>query len=1647
MPKRLVISPISIDLGSKSTGVYFAHYQAGSSLGEIEKEGKVYQLEKNAFTLMMPERTARRHQRRGYKRRQMVKRLFRLIWCQEFGLEWDVKTQQTIGFLFNRRGFSYLSEEYDAEALKYFPEPAFRELPEAVQNQFGEIRDTCNLDEKMSEWKQHGRSEIKEIFKSVIEKPKKIKRNLLIINRTKLLKESCKTRIGGSQIEVNKRTQDKFRLNEWILDAWDDMGIVGLHCIRDEGRTVDLAEKLNQKSSSVASEILSSLPTDLEKENAELNASIWNFDAEKFKLEKASFDPIETSNNSNRVNKRILQARKNWLRTHIHHFAFALHTVIQELSTGARHRSKYFQEIKDTLECVNHQHGYLNSFCTRLHSGEFRIQNGTSLTPQSLANLIGHLSNLELKPLRKYFNEKRHKQGDYWDRSRLKDQFEHWILREWRVNPEKDLDKAPGAEYDYQKLRSICKAHQGSVVEFWLEQSPLFTIPPYQDKNNRRPPKCQSLVLNTEFLDNDYRDWRIWLKELLRLPEVKGYLGNYKKEMEELKSSKGTAYFGGKLTNSPQRDSGCRTAKDLDARILQFLLDRVKDEDVLKLNEIFSHTKKIRQQQSSRKDREKTREKLAKAMNCSRLPDNFKTRPNYDDSGVFAQGSFMHLICNYYKNRQKARDGRIFIHPEYRLIKGRGFKKTGRFEDRDHLLTYCNHKPRQKRYQLISDIAGLFQISPKQLKKRTKSNDHTELTIWLKNIKGLKTNSADAAKEQKKFRGQLKDKILEVWGESNSHEELFKLVKKCLEVCGEIGSRLYDESQSEKWNQSLQDHPASAVFLLAQINNIAFKERRGNAKTCSVCSLDNAQRMQMFEKSVKAQRLPAIPTRLIDGAVMRLARILGAAIAKDKWLKIEKNLSSGIEVRIPIITESNRFQFEPNLLELKRPYLDAREYNKRKREFNSSDLKKIQHSKRNRVRKSTQISPYSGVTLGNTGDIDHIIPRAHPKWGTLNDEANLIFTSEQDNRANKGDSEFSLSDLHPHYKRHVFGTADDSRIEKRIKDTIGDGQGGQFKFGRYFNFINLTKEQRKAFRHALFLKAGDPLRELVISTINHRTKSLVNGTQRYFAEVLANALYKKAKRIDKHHLLSFDYFGVEARDNSRGDGIHNLRHDLVTYYRPDLASYSKSDNSPQKPYSHLLDAQVAFCMVADAHRGSGSLRLELGKTGIWSRVDQLVSQMENAHFRVYDDSLFKAIQVEPKNFREVSLERRKPDRQYFKHRSIHRDGMYAEHYLPILVHRKLSEVRIGFDWKNSFPLKDYKPNREKLNFALQFNRKKKLLALNEEDTFQTLRSQLIQVGFKSKNDYFCISLNTRMIHSHYIENYNTAKGCQVYSNEMNFLRKKLSYRTEKKQITTLDDAKKILNNGQNFKLSKDQGNLILPVRNEWKMLIDAWEKSSELENGEFLRGFFRYRHQHPHKKFRQVYSLPIKSNQGHRLLKRKSWNNSPIFQIVNDSNSQKLGAKAFIPVCNSEGKIGKLLSESAKSQNTFFLKRQKYNSERSDTVKLIDTEKWHRVELNESLKRNGVTELEYRIEDNTRPRIRFKFDQQVAREKIEEIFQDPLLKPRKDSFQKLKEKFLTNLNSNEFELMEYKADGFSNEIKSSLSKILQQYYFGDSNET
>ena len=206
------------------------------------------------------------------------------------------------------------------------------------------------------------------------------------------------------------------------------------------------------------------------------------------------------------------------------------------------------------------------------------------------------------------------------------------------------------------------------------------------------------------------------------------------------------------------------------------------------------------------------------------------------------------------------------------------------------------------------------------------------------------------------------------------------------------------------------------------------------------------------------------------------------------------------------------------------------------------------------------------------------------------------------------------------------------------------------------------------------------MRDKVINTINNKNRALVNGTQRYFAEVLANALYKKAKHIGREGLLSFDYYGVEAQFSTRGDGISDLRK-LYEDDNSKIAEYAKSRDIKQQAYSHLLDAQLAFVIVADAHRKEGGLKLQIDNKTRKEPYDEETGE-------VYDDML-KYIQVLDDEFKTRKLSRKTPSEIFSAHRSFTRDTFYADHYVPVLLKYEDNSVvvKIGFNWQNSVELK------------------------------------------------------------------------------------------------------------------------------------------------------------------------------------------------------------------------------------------------------------------------------------------------------------------------------------------------------------------------
>ena len=1248
------ISPVSIDLGAENTGVYFTHYKAGANPDDVGKEakGKVYRLSKDGYTLLMASRTAARHQRRGYDRRQMAKRLFKLIWTKHFNLPWGEDVEKTVGFLMNRRGFSFLTEEYNEEALNQFPQEVFDLLPDAAKKILqadGGQGDDNAIGARILQIAQEdgGQEKLRSAIEAIEAKQKPIKRELFVIGLAKKLEVLCKAHAEGAEAK-GKKGKDALKVSEWVLREWQKRGLLGLEQCQTQNKQAnigDFARGLGAQQARILEKSAKDFLAKHEAKQKELKASVWNFsdNVDSYSLEKEQ-------EFFNKPDEDAKEAMRKWEKAQIHHLFFALKKTWAEIKGGARYRLRYFEEIEEVLGERKHKHGYLKRFCGALHGGKF-----SPLGEDNLAFLLGHIGNMELKPLRKYFNSPAHKKGDFWDEKRLSEYADRWMFKEWRVG-EKDKLKQEGGKGDYAKLRGLWKQRQGGIVDFWLATPPVFTIPPYQDNNNRRPPKCQSLLLSPDFLDENFKGWQSWLAALRGC--AGGYLDGYKAALQNVKSGAGNSYFveDEKKIDGKHRINA-RSRRHLEARELQFLLDRVKAEDPLNLNEIYSRCKKLRQILSAngKSGAKAARGELQNALAESALPENLKAGQKENDNAVFEQNSFLFLVCEYYKQRQRARDGRIFIHPQYRQSDLRGYANTGRFDDKKRLLAYCNHKPRQKQRQMFFDLAGLLQTSPaalaEKLQKAVGGIGASHIEQWLANVAAVERTAEKAANAQKERRGGLKIEIQNVYGllfynppkdgekhgkkevaailrksKVNEAQKLYSLCEDANEKCLRIVCAAHGEAAQGKW--AAEKNRAKAVYLLAQIYNLVYRERSGFSSVCAVCSVDNAQRMLSgAEQEAKAQRLPAIATRLIDGAVKRMARIVGGAIAEEKWQDIEPSLKGGERVLMPVVIEANRFEFEPSLKALK---------GKRDKGEKGDPLS----DKKERIKRAGRdVCPYTGAAIvDGDGDLDHIIPRSGA-WGTLNDEANLIWASDDGNKRVKRDRVLGLGDLANPYLQEQFGTTDTGEIEGRIVAVLGDGDGDEFKFGVYRSFINLSPQEQLMFRHALFLPGNHPLRAKVIKAIGNRSRTFVNGTQRFFAETLANALHRKALAIGKADLLSFDYFEIQAWDNTRGQGIKDMREELTKHYRADLEGYDK-DGNPQKSYSHLLDAQIAFCMALDAHQQEGSLGVNMRGMGLWSRVDAEGEMAQDKSGKAHDAGLFNAVCVEPGDYEE-ELKRRK----------------------------------------------------------------------------------------------------------------------------------------------------------------------------------------------------------------------------------------------------------------------------------------------------------------------------------------------------------------------------------------------------------------------
>src|SRR5690554_4156190 len=167
----------------------------------------------------------------------------------------------------------------------------------------------------------------------------------------------------------------------------------------------------------------------------------------------------------------------------------AVHSMLISLDFGHQHRKKYLEKIEQELQAD----ARLNAVVAALGA-------------EQLFFLLGNISNFQLRNLRWYFNDPTMKQGDKYDAERLNRSVVRW-LQGWRPETEEEIHNRRKA------LKHITDV--ADILEALSTLHPQYTIPPYEDQNNRRPPKDQTLWLNPKALHKEYG--KVWLQWVQRL--------------------------------------------------------------------------------------------------------------------------------------------------------------------------------------------------------------------------------------------------------------------------------------------------------------------------------------------------------------------------------------------------------------------------------------------------------------------------------------------------------------------------------------------------------------------------------------------------------------------------------------------------------------------------------------------------------------------------------------------------------------------------------------------------------------------------------------------------------------------------------------------------------------------------------------------------------------------------------------------------------------------------------------------------------------------------------------------------------------------------------------------------------------------------
>jgi len=995
-------------------------------------------------------------------------------------------------------------------------------------------------------------------------------------------------------------------------------------------------------------------------------------------------------------------------------FITLLNAYISSLKTGAVSRRKYLQFLKDELQ----QRGHLIK---------------VTIKNYQLANLIGNISNLQLRDLRKYFNLKFDDKVD-----------DDKIL--------KILKKANNTKFEAKKYTSglKCLIETDSIKTNPGYEDENHKVPRFEEQNNRRPPKCPAIRFNSK-----HKLFNLFSNNNLTI----------------LKNEAIKIWFN--KTNA--------------------LDDNIPPLDIIQM--IFDANPQvgcgIRDFLNKNKNKNATIESIKTALNSN---TNFQ------------------MFCQLCEDSQIKIDDLLTVAQKY-SEEINFITETGSLP-KDSILKICLKHPTLKK-----NTAGELAAHTLMLEEPVDK----ELFFYEVKKNKLGTAFKNIADAIKNYRSGIKYAL------DSPPEEKDKEIKKLNKQIEKISFFLDEFVETENYDpKPLHRDP----FIISQLYHLLIEGTGGFNKNCTICSkLNFSRKMNKIRQLSRSDREFHKP---FDGMVGRLIDRLAWELAKIKMESLKKNnLETDFDIEIPIIFEANSFKFSEELADKKKNKTKIlKKLDLRRDRNNDVFLKKEERIKSD----SKGICPYCGKTLGDDGEIDHIIPRAS---NLQNAEFNLIYVHSHCNRE-KLDRNYNFNNIHESFlKKQGFNSI--KEVTRKLTIHVDN-----LKKREYTNELERNSDLRVLCRLGLFHpEFSSQFRWLLAG----RKVASVNGTQKYLK---AEFIKKLNKLLDDFgHKGNRIFSSIEVPSQRVSESRRKL-------CEKNLKLPKKVSGEAQSAYSHCLDATIAAFLDEPTYGGDFHSDLPTSL-----KIIAVTSKKK-----------YERLASEPKAAK------------HFK------DTLYAENFVPVIMN-KLGDFFLGFTKNNSYNLPDDKipdllfpvlKGKDKFENWQQMKEN----AINELSK-SNRHFQSFVIDKKCYSKYVFQQFHEKNCSENIVNSLNVANQIRYFTTKKNVA----SIIENKKKIKT-EIKINVKKNQECGLLNPIKINLKAPFANEWKnvnKLVAQKLKNDKNVTIEKINKIFKPLfmnkptaklpiYKNNHERMRTIFSLPvIDSPSGAVRLKREN-----VFQIIGQAN-------------------------------------------------------------------------------------------------------------------------------------------------------------------